>query len=167
VPSPPMQIADAVAGEISGLSGDIEGVPEFTATRLYAPREDLVKLATEQIQVLMVMHDDKIQLTTRDQTPECYLEDISIDAAVMVKLPAGIDPTTPAGANAANAFLDPLVTLARSIALLFSPGDVMGGAGLLDVSWPVIYDAELLKTGRTFFSLVKFVFKYPSDDQPS
>lgn len=163
--SPPTQIADAVVTDVSALSGTIAGVPAFSVTRIYAPKEDLPKLATDQIQVLVVMAEDKVQLTTRDETPEGYLEEIPIEVAVLVKLPAGIDATTIPGAIAANAFLDPCLAMARSIALLYSPGDVAGGGGLLDVSWPVFYDVESLRKDRTFFSLVKFVFRFPSDDQ--
>jgi hypothetical protein len=147
------QIADAVVAAIQAATLPVTGL---MPQRIYMPREELEDLSpSAKPTVLVYPQLDGISLVARDTLNE----DVTINVALIQALPAGTVPYT----VAANAVIDPLVQLARSIALtVFAPGSNAAGAGWVETKYPLVCNSDYLRTKTAFLAIIHFKFRQPN-----
>jgi hypothetical protein len=159
------QVADAVASDVAATSGTLGFT--YTPQRIYLPFEDQVPLAAATLGpeptylmsplLLVFAEKDVPDLIDRDDSGA---EDIQIDLGILQTIPPTAGPLNVSGANPT---IDPLMRLARNLALLYVPGDNAGSTSVqwsgISPRWPMLYSTEHLKNKRIFFSVISYMFK--------
>jgi hypothetical protein len=147
-------IADAVAARLNDAAFNVAPA-EFEAVRVYLPANDLVKLATTALQVLVFASGDEVSVLSRQD----QLEEPRVSVGVIRKLDPRVDPTTPAG----NAAIDLLVNLCRLIALSYGPGTFLDPSAQqtlwVDSKYPLVFDPVEMRTNRIFLGVITFKFQ--------
>lgn len=142
------EVADAVAQLLKG--GTWPNSSKLDPERAYVPTVDLAKLAKSELRVFVVIAADEITVASRDGNQE----EIQINIGLLQKLEPADDPRDVVD----NEAVDPLLQLARAIALFFKPGIKAGDAVFTDSKYPVPYDSERLNVDHIFFAVIALKF---------
>lgn len=144
------EVADAVTAAVGVvlLNSTLSAINTVTPNRVYLPIAELTALDTLTVRVFPTKDD--IAVVSRDGS----IETIEIQVGILKHLAAASDPTKPS----ANAAIDPLIQLARSIALMYRPGSVAGTAIWTGTKYPLMFDTVRLKTKRVFLAVITFTF---------
>lgn len=130
--------------------------PSFAAKRVYDPLTILESLQAGAAPTVIVypFKEDSFSVT-RDDTAE----HVVINVGVMLKLDPSVDPTT----EAANATIDPILTLCQTIATTWALANRMiGNAALVEDKQgrlaTVAFNPDVMRTARVFFVVIAFTF---------
>ncbi len=142
-------LADAVRDALNAAPGGTFA-EAFEAKRKWLPRVELAKMGTA-LRVSVVPQADDRSVSSRTGIGR----DIPIDIGVQKKLPPDTDPDS----EAANAYIDPLVTLVESMATYLKPGQKLGNVVIVRTLVDPVCDREQLAQFGIFTSVVSVFFK--------